>query len=977
MKSITLIFFSFCIISLSAQEIIKPNVIIFYADDLGWQDTELNNEGILTPWETPNMLKLAAMGANFKQAYSPAPTCAPSRAAMMSGLHPVKTKMTHVAGGQIPVDENYSNGRKLITPYYPGRLQLDEISIAEILSPLGYVSGHIGKWHMAAHHNTFPEATDQGFNYQFTGRGVANKMDDRSTDFATDDENDPYKIDEDGRPYDEVTEKALQFMEDNKEEPFFMYMATWLVHTPIQTRDLALLTYYSNKLGIPLPTNPESIRTEGQTNPYYGAMVATLDWSLGKIVDYLENTDDPRNPGKKLSETTYIIFSSDNGGYEKKGTEIITDNFPLDQGKIYAQEGGIRVPLVIAGPNIQVKNYNNVVSQLDFFPTIMAMTGANLEENKRNNLDGVNLFPLLKGESNIIEDRNGNERKDLYWHFPHGTDTRMQSAIRSGMYKLYKNYIDNTYEAYQLYDTEGNNFDLSETNNIIASMPSNVKNTLINKLETFLTENNATSPLKNPSYNGFGAPLENQNRVPIISLEKYDENTKIASIKVSQSNDFAKINKSFLLYKNDNPGEREEWFEINASMNNNTISAQVPEGATSAIFVVYDENDFIIQSKQISTVPKTYLILNDTDIEESFSASEDYNELLGNATINSNYVQSRTIGGGDGVKYAVKTSGDFNIENEKITFRIRSLDSDNVRLKISIDNQEKIFEYTSTSDKNDAYFDFEIPITFSKESKDLEVYIEDLINTNNNTTPRFRLYGLTFHKKKINPNRYIELNSNDLVESFSPSETFNRLIGNATAVNNYIQSRTLNGGDGASFLVKTIDSNISCNKISFWIRSQNKDIVEIKVTIGNQEKIFNYTSVNDTDNVYLDFDLPTNFTSESQEIEVLVTSLSNSDGLTPRFRVYGIGFHKSQEVLDVNQDEFNSVLKLFPNPANNTFSFSEEVKSIKFYNILGQEKLELKNKFKNINISNLPSGIYILKVVSAKNKKTTMNFIKK
>ena len=104
MRNITLLFL-FNILFLPqiyGQAIDRPNVIVFYVDDLGWQDTELNDEGATVPWETPNMLSLAATGANFSQAYSPAPTCAPSRTAMMSGRHTTQTKMTHVSGGRIP-----------------------------------------------------------------------------------------------------------------------------------------------------------------------------------------------------------------------------------------------------------------------------------------------------------------------------------------------------------------------------------------------------------------------------------------------------------------------------------------------------------------------------------------------------------------------------------------------------------------------------------------------------------------------------------------------------------------------------------------------------------------------------------------------------------------------------------------------------------------------------------------------------------
>ena len=151
-------------------------------------------------------------------------------------------------------------------------------------------------------------------------------------------------------------------------------------------------------------------------------MVASLDWSLGKVVDYLEVTDDPRHPGKKLIETTYIIFSSDNGGVENVGQEIVTDNSPLDEGKKYIQEGGIRTPMVITGPDVVIGDYDNVASHLDFFPTILSLTGTTAPASVTDKLDGVDLSPFLKGDSTIIEDGDGNERTDLFWHFPHNTE---------------------------------------------------------------------------------------------------------------------------------------------------------------------------------------------------------------------------------------------------------------------------------------------------------------------------------------------------------------------------------------------------------------------------------------------------------------------------------------------------------------------------------------------------------------------------
>ena len=747
MKQTLLYFFLITsIFSLQAQDIVQPNIVIFYADDLGWQDTPLNDVGELVPWETPNMLNLAAEGAKFSQAYSPAPTCAPSRAALLSGRHPVKTKITQVSGGKLPGLTNNQAHNKLIGPYYPRRLEVEETTIADALSPAGYVSAHIGKWHISGA-NGFPVAIHQGFNEQATGRGMHQNMGDRWTGYATDADDDPFQIDADGRPFDSVTENALTFMEENKSEPFFMYMAHWLVHTPIQTRDSALLAYYCDVLGVDVPTEDVDFTTGGHTNPYYGAMIGTLDWSLGKVVDYLKATDDPRHPGMKLFETTYIIFSSDNGASEMDGNEIVTDNFPLDLGKTSAKEGGIRVPLVITGPEIPVNEFDNVVNGLDFFPTILSLTGTTVSNNVLEDFDGVDLSPLLKGESTIVEDTNGEERTDLIWHYPNASDEKAKSTIRSGNYKLYKKYIDGSYEAYQLYNDDGSFNDVEEFINVIDIMPVSEKEEMIAKLETFLTDNNARYPTWNPDYDEPDAPLPNQLLVPAVNPVTYDEDTNIATTTVANSSGEAAIAFASLLYKENSAAQNDEWFESFATtINGNIITADVPENATAIVFHMIDENNFLVLSEELEVVSITQITLNDFDLEQSFNPTETFSELIGATTINGGgiYLQMRTEGGGDGVKYLVKSIDNTSVLCDKITFRIRSQEEDVVAFEVTVAGETQSFDYTSVSTPADIDFDFDTPVTFTNTSQELEIITTALTNSGG-LVPRFRIYDLTFH----------------------------------------------------------------------------------------------------------------------------------------------------------------------------------------------------------------------------------------
>ncbi|WP_179319182.1 sulfatase-like hydrolase/transferase [Winogradskyella helgolandensis] len=966
---------------INGQEIIKPNIVFIYADDLGWQDTQLNDVGDVVPWETPNMLALAEDGANFSQAYASAPTCAPSRGGTMSGRMPLKTKMTHVAGGQIP---KVKLSNKTIESYYPGRLQLDEVTIAEALNPLGYVSGHVGKWHMAANHNIYPEAVDQGFDYQDTDRGITRSMGDRSVDFATDAVDDPYRLDADGRPYDAVTELALDFMDDNKEEPFFLYMAHWLVHSPIQTRDLALLEYYCDKLGIPVPTTDANITTSGQTNPYYGAMIASLDWSLGRVVDYLKVTDDPRNPGMKLFDTTYIIFASDNGGAENHGSEIITDNFPLDLGKTHTKEGGLRTPFVITGPGI-VENqvYDNIVSHLDFYPTIMEVTGADavLDANVLNNLDGVSLFPFLSGTETEIKNSDNTERTDLFWHYPHGQDERASSAIRSGNYKLYKIYDNGDYyKAYQLYNDDGSDSDIEEMFDVIDTMPVSLKNEMILKLETLLAENDTRIPHFNPDYNG--DPLVNQDIVPSITSTVYDENTGVATATLTTNPGDAIIETAYLLYRIeevDTP--EEEWFELPATIDGNVITADVPEVATGVVFTLIDENNFVVISDAISIFNPHKIILANAVGEQAFKVVDEYAELIGNTTIGGTaYLQARTEEGGDGAKFYVKAPADVEtIICDKITLGIISQSADTVNVDIIIDGETQSFTYTSTNNNTPELFEFDTPVTFTQSSKEIQVITTSLSNSSG-LTPRVRFVDLFFNVLgATQPLSEITLNTTEEQQQFEPESTdvYAELIGNTTTGGAFVQMRTEGGGDGFNINVKATES-VLCEKIVFRVRSLAGDTANFDVTIGGETQSFEYTSTNSTADLYYEFDMPTTITETAQTMEFLVTNLTNATaGTTPRFRVYAVTYHLDLSTLGVNEViEAREALKLFPNPVKGTFSLSKSVASGILYSVHGAKAYEFNNQYQDIDISELKTGLYFLQVIHEDGSKSTLKLLK-
>ena len=610
-----LLAFSFSLNAQDKNALTKPNVIIFYVDDLGWQDTEINNLDEPSPWETPNITQLAKDGMNFTNGYSPAPTCAPSRCSTLSGLHPTKTGVTHVSGGVMPKPAGKSS---YMAPYFPIGLETKHYTIAEALKENGYRTGHVGKWHVGD--GETQNSLHQGFDFAHESRGAhqgPKTPDNRLTAFATHDENDKYRLSDEkyapfttaspngiSYPKDDVTENALKFIDESKDQPFFLYLAHWLVHAPIHTKNKALLQHYCDKLGVDFPTENIPIKTGGQTNPFYGSMVTTLDWSLGRVVDLLKNTDDPRNPGKKLYETTYIIFSSDNGAVEKANGDIVTDNFPLDEGKKYTQEGGIRVPMLISGPSIpKGKTYDGLINQLDFYPTILKLTDSKISTEYSSDLDGLDISDVLLNNRKEVKDKDGKEREDLWWHFPHNKDGQMQSAIRRGDYKLYKNHIKGNYELYRLYNN-GKRDDLEEKNDIAERSPKVVKE-LSEKLEQYLKDYNAAYPYKDPSRTK--GESENVASIPKIKADAFNKESN--SISVSLLRGKSKVIECYGLisYKNLNEVKNNgkpkkikapyKKIKVDYDKDKLEYTLNLPEGVTNAGIVFIDENRFIVKSE--------------------------------------------------------------------------------------------------------------------------------------------------------------------------------------------------------------------------------------------------------------------------------------------------------------------------------------------------------------------------------------------
>jgi arylsulfatase A-like enzyme len=520
----------------------KPNVILLLTDDLGWQDVKCYDIDDPSPMETPNIDAFAKKGVMFWQGYSPTPVCSSSRCAIMSGNHAARAQKTSIVGGTPPAGSKHT---RVMAPWYSGRMPADEMTIAKALRQNGYTTGHSGKWHIAINHKAFPQPKDVGFDYSQSSRGARRSMEDRMAGFATSEKADPFRLDENGYPFHQTNEDALAFMNESEDKPFFLYYATWLVHAPIHTRSQALLEKYTKRLGTD-PKKPPTKDTPGQQNPFYCAMVEELDYYVGTVFNYLEETEDPRWPGHKLSENTYVIF-----------TDVMANG-------------------------------------LDFYPTILSMTKTPKPAGK--NLDGCDLLPLLENDpqdAQLVKHSDGTTRDTMVWHFPHGS--AMESTIRVGDYKLVRNYdhVNNPQtphlELFQLYDSAGDDakrVDIEEAKNLADSKPE-LTQSMDEQLTAALAEMNASYPYYNPAC---ATPLPNQDKV--CTVKSHQKQGRQVSVTYQENG--AQVTSADLIYTLNGGEQYEEWFRAPATLAaNNTVTAELPAGTTHYYLNLIDENQFL------------------------------------------------------------------------------------------------------------------------------------------------------------------------------------------------------------------------------------------------------------------------------------------------------------------------------------------------------------------------------------------------
>ena len=412
-----------------------PNVVFLLVDDLG--ATDLGCYGS-TFYETPAIDGLATEGVRFTQAYAAAPVCSPTRASLMAGKAPARLHNTDYFGGR-------RRGPLLPADYDP-QLALEEETLAELLRAGGYRTGFFGKWHLGGEGYG---PLEQGFEHNVAGWRAGSP----AGGYFAPWKNPTLENGPDGEYLPErLTRDALAFMSEVKDEPFLLYLSYYNVHTPLQAKGDRVEHYREKKRALGIAAEDlwgkeraRKVRLV-QEHAVYAAMVEAVDDSVAAVLGHLEELG--------LSEETYVVLFSDNGGLSTSEGHP-TSNLPLRAGKGWLYEGGIREPLIVRGPGVRAGAVDPTpVTSSDLAPTLLELCG--LPAAPRQHLDGTSLAGLLRDGAPLVE-------RPLFWHYPHyGNQGGAPSgAVRVGDLKLIEWYEDGRLELFDLAADPGEQEDLA------------------------------------------------------------------------------------------------------------------------------------------------------------------------------------------------------------------------------------------------------------------------------------------------------------------------------------------------------------------------------------------------------------------------------------------------------------------------------------------------------------------------------------
>jgi len=435
-----------------------PNIVLIVADDLGKYEVSAYGADHIS---TPHIDQIGGEGVIFQEGYVTAPTCAPSRAGIMTG------RVQNRYGFETQIMEiyptnmiEYLSGKHLVNtgefvveakPEFPAEWQVikqgvppTEINLAEALKKYDYATGLTGKWHLGVSKNHLP--LERGFDYQYGFLGASSLYTPERNwshviNYVHDSFSTKYQWDtgrygeaailEDEKELREeqyltfaIRDKAINFIEQHQEEPFFLYCTFSAPHVPFQ----APVDYYCLY---------EHVEREDQR--VYYAMISALDDAIGAVHQKIKDLG--------LEENTLIFFLSDNGGASYTGA---TDNGPLKGGKLTQFEGGINVPFMMKWKGVipEGQRYENPVSSTDIFATAVLNAGGQLPADRP--YDGVDLLPYLTGAM------DGQPHEQLFWRCDHIW------AMRDGDYKLILSTRDGWAELYDLKKDKSESINLKE-----------------------------------------------------------------------------------------------------------------------------------------------------------------------------------------------------------------------------------------------------------------------------------------------------------------------------------------------------------------------------------------------------------------------------------------------------------------------------------------------------------------------------------
>ncbi|MDT0552686.1 sulfatase [Urechidicola vernalis] len=441
----------------------QPNIIVFMVDDMGWQDTSVPFWDKETPfnklYQTPSMERLAAEGMKFTQAYA-TPVCTPTRVSLISGMNAARHRVTNWTLRRDRYMVKPPKGLSMPKWNLNGAQPTDSISNAVHITPLpqilkdnGYKTIHVGKAHFGAIGTPGADPTTLGFEVNIAGHaagapgsyyGLKNYENTRRNEKIWDVPGLEKYHGKDIFLTEALTQEAILAMDTsiNEKKPFYLYMAHYAVHTPIQGDPRFEQKYLDQGL---LPVEAK-----------YASMVEGMDKSLGDLMDHLDK--------KGIADNTVIMFMSDNGGLSAvaRGGEKHTHNKPLSSGKGSVHEGGIREPMLVKWPSVTKGNTSTNAKVIieDFFPTILEM--ARIQNSKTvQKIDGQSFTNILKGGKETDSDRA------LFWHYPNnwgptGPGIGATSTIRKGDWKLIYYHLDQSFELFNIKNDIGESKNLKE-----------------------------------------------------------------------------------------------------------------------------------------------------------------------------------------------------------------------------------------------------------------------------------------------------------------------------------------------------------------------------------------------------------------------------------------------------------------------------------------------------------------------------------